>query len=251
MRALLTLTPIVLLGAVACGGTQGERPSAGFEAGGGAPPVTDPCEADDGLEFSMIEDFEDGRAQRWWTGADGTPGYTMEPPDDRESPESNELDTPRCGTSRYGLHIRATGLKVYGGSFGTSFLVQYPEGWDVSDYEGLSLWVKREGGPGASLFIALNDQYTDGTAGSALRGEPACDDNSLTESKKCDRFGAGVRLTDEWQFVAIPFTAMKQRGYGVIAPYLDTEALAGLNASFEAGDWDFIIDDVGFYRHAK
>lgn len=221
----------------ACGGADGERATRGELANGGAPAV-DPCAADAGYEFLVVEDFDDGRAQNWWSSSDKTPGSTMEPDPARQGPSTTELEAPRCG-STHALRVKATGLAIYGAAFGTSTLAQP----DVSDYDGLSLWVKRNpGAPGVSLFVALNDGQTDASSG----GE--CDDLALYEHEKCDRFGAGVSLEEEWRFVTIPFDYMRQRGFGVIVPELDTSAITGLNMSFEVGDWDFFIDDVAFYR---
>ncbi len=188
----------------------------------------------------------------------------MVPLPGRESPDANELTDPRCDESAYALRIKAEGLVIYGGAFGTSFLVQEPLGRDASDYEGLSLWVKHGGSdaPGASMFVAINDRNTDSSARVSIQASeaqqgieteeivPDCDDLSLVESEKCDRFGAGVPLPDEWTFIKIPFDKMKQRGFGIPVPAPDVGAIAGLNFSFEAGDWDFYIDDVAFYRPA-
>ncbi|MBN2195081.1 MAG: hypothetical protein JW751_19850 [Polyangiaceae bacterium] len=55
-------------------------------------------------------------------------------------------------------------------------------------------------------------------------------------------------LTDDWRFVAIRFDEMRQRGYGVPAPYLDVAMLQGLNFGLERGNWDFWVDDVAFFR---
>ncbi len=261
MRRTLTIA-LGLLVAAGCGGKEGERPAADYQTGGGAP-ATDSCAADDGLEFLMVTDFENGVAQRWWTSDDGSPDSTFTPRPGKESPDANELAKPRCGESQYALRIQASGLVVYGAAFGQSFLVEYPTGRDVSEWEGLSFWVKRNGDArGRSLFVAVNDRNTDSSARVSLRAAelqegietvetvPDCDDNSLIESEKCDRFGAGVPLPDQWTFISIPFDRMKQRGFGIPAPKVDVEALAGLNFSFEVGDWDFYLDDVAFYRHA-
>jgi hypothetical protein len=262
MRAAL-ITGLAILFAVGCGGKEGERPSADYQPSEGDPPPSDPCLADDGLEFDAITDFENGIAQRWWTSDDGSPNATITPPSDRESPDANELPDPRCGESTYALRIRAEGLAIYGAAFGLSFLVEDPLGRDASDWEGLSMWVKRNGdGVGTSLFASVSDRNTDSSARASIQSSelqqeietdeivPDCNDDSLVESQKCDRFGAGVLLPNEWTFVRIPFDRMKQRGYGVPAPALDVGALAGLNFGVEVGDWDFYVDDVAFYRAA-
>jgi len=260
MRAALTI-PLLLACAAGCGGVDRGRPSADYETGGGAPPSTGEggapavdCEADEGLEFALIEDFEDGYAQQWWISGDGTPGAIMDPPDGEQGYPANELDEPRCASTT-ALRIRAEGLKIYGGAFGKSFLTTAtPTGFDVRDWEGLSLWVKRNpDARGRSFYVALNDPQTDGSSWKKFfPDEPTenlvCDDRSLVESEKCDRFGLGVALEEQWRLVKIPFDAMKQRGFGVPVEELDLEHITGINISFEAGDWDFYIDDAAFYR---
>ncbi|GEM_PF-2151046 len=240
----LTLAAAVL--SAGCGGEDGVRPAAA-QGPRLAPLPSDPCAADDGYEFELIEDFEDAHAQRFWVSSDKTEAE-MEPPDGTNSPSVPALDEARCGESRFALRIFARGLSKYGGAFGMSY--DYDTPFDASEWDGISLWVRRGAASGTSLFVGVNERHTDeqGSAAVSPTAEPFCLNDAPTEQDKCDRFGAGVALDEEWRFVAIRFDQMAQRGYGVVAPYLDVAAIQGLNCGFEVGDWEFWVDDLAYFR---
>lgn len=219
-----------------CGGEDGGRPAAA-QGRTLAPLPSDRCAADDGYDFELIEDFEDAHAQGFWVSSDGTESE-MDPPNGTNQPVAPELEEERCGESRFALRIFARGLSKYGGAFGTS----YPTPFDASDWDGISLWVRRGPDSGSSLFVGVNEQHTD-QGGSAV-----CLNDISIERYKCDRFGAGVALDEEWRFVTVRFDQMAQRGYGVVAPYLDVGAIQGLNCGFEIGDWEFWVDDIAYFR---
>jgi hypothetical protein len=73
------------------------------------------------------------------------------------------------------------------------------------------------------------------------------------DSQKCDRFGAGIGLEKQWRFVKIPFSAMRQRGYGLKSPAgrLLVEQLLGFGIYMDIGNWDFWIEKVAFYTDAQ
>ncbi len=167
-------------------------------------------------------------------------------------PASTELTSGRCGISRYALEVKAENLQIYGGALGLNF---YMDPHDQSDWDGIALWARREPDTqdhryGKSLFVGVSEKYTDEYNGKLLfdDGEPYCLEVTDDDKEKCDRFGAGIGLGTEWQFFKIPFDELKQRGYGRPAPKLDVSGILGLNIGFEAGDWNFWVDDVGFYR---
>ena len=244
LRGALPLASVILC--VSCGGEDGGRPAAA-QVRTLAPLPSDPCAADDGYEFELIEDFEDAHAQRFWVSSDKTESE-MEPADGTNSPSVPALDEERCGESRFALRIYARGLSKYGGAFGMSY--DYNTPFDASEWDGISLWVRRGPASGTSLFVGVNEQHTDeqGSAAVSPTAEPFCLNDAPAERNKCDRFGAGVALDEEWRFVAIRFDQMAQRGYGVVAPYLDVAAIQGLNCGFEVGDWEFWVDDLAYFR---
>lgn len=262
-RGFALIGSLVLLGASGCGGEDEGRPGA-TEGGGLTPPPADPCEATEGYVFASVSDFEVGPATGFWVSSDKTESF-MEPADGTNSPRTAAIEAARCGVSTRALRIQARDLVKYGGAFGVTFAyraaggaVEAGEGVqingapvDASQWEGLSLWVRRGPESGSSLFVGLNERHTDEQGSLALSDEPYCLNDTPNEADKCDRFGAGVPLTEAWQFVAIPFSQMKQRGFGVVAPYLDVAHIQGLNMGFEIGDWDIWIDDLSFYRTAS
>ncbi len=210
---------------------------------GGPTEIIDPCRSLTDYEFEPVEDFELGIGRTFWVSSDGT--GEMVPIPGRE-PEASAIDGGRCGISAMALRMTARDMAIYGGAFGISF---YPDGRDVSAFDGISFWVKTAPGVGNTLMLSVSEQHTDEYNGGRIRdGEPFCLENTTDESEKCDRFSAGVGMGTEWRFVAVPFSAMQQRGYGKPAPFLDTAPLLGFQLGFETGDWDFWIDDIAFYR---
>jgi len=57
-----------------------------------------------------------------------------------------------------------------------------------------------------------------------------------------------VQLTDEWQFYTIPFSEMRQGGYGRRSPYFDRLTAYSITLGWGAGNVDFYFDNVTFYR---
>jgi hypothetical protein len=240
LAALLVGLPLL----VGCGGEDdSERPAASQGAHATAA-ATDRCAAADGYELEPIIDFENAHTANFWFSTDGT--ETEIEPEPQNNPPPAELDTPRCGTSHYALHILARGLSKYGGAFGMSYDYNSPK--DASDWDGIALWVRRAPSTGLSLFVGVNEKHTDEQGSMAAFGEAFCLNDAPAEQDKCDRFGAGVALDEDWHFVALRFDQMHQRGFGVVAPYLDVAAIQGLNIGFEIGDWEFWVDDLAYFR---
>ena len=146
---------------------------------------------------------------------------------------------------------------------------------DVSDWEGVAFWIKKGSDhpelepTGYTLFFSLRDANT--ASDSVL-----CNDNATVDAQKCDAFGAAVNyltdLTDSqdkcdasgtrvkpldgnlplfycWRYVMIPFSEMKQRGYGVPEPALDKTAIRQVTFGLDIGNWNLWVDDVFVYRH--
>jgi hypothetical protein len=242
--ALRSIAPAILLfAAVSCGGDQGVRPQGDF-----GQPDADPCTAADGFEFQSIEDFEKGRAVTWWSNDDQGPQAKMSPAPGTKSPAAEQVVGGRCGTSRWAMHVTATDLEIWGGSLGYYF---FSGPTDTTAWDGISFWVRRGSNPsGRSMLVSVDDRYTDESHGQQQSGldQPYCLEETLDLPKKCDRFTAAVGIEEQWQFRAIPFAKMQQRGFGKPSPGLDRKALLGLEFSLSTGDWDVWIDDVAFYR---
>ena len=157
--------------------------------------------------------------------------------------------------------------------------------FDASAWDGISLWERRGTGPtGGAILVSIQDPYTAVTASasSTFTGftfPPACDPDGTPDAgadclircsaipstkpdprkppapdaTKCDPFGAAVGLTDDWQFVKIPFASAAQKGFGVPSPLgqIDVSALVGLQIALSPGDWDVWLDDIAFYHEPK
>jgi hypothetical protein len=63
-----------------------------------------------------------------------------------------------------------------------------------------------------------------------------------------DGWAKGVALTADWQFFKIPFTELRQEGYGKPFPNLDLSAITLVRFTWTQGWVDVWLDDVRFYR---
>ena len=57
-----------------------------------------------------------------------------------------------------------------------------------------------------------------------------------------------VNLSLDWDLYYVPFSELRQGGYGKTAPALDLTAIYGVTLGYGAGWTDYWIDDVRFYR---
>ncbi len=244
-RSSSTLLLLVLGSLVGCGGSSGDpRPT----AESGPEPGTDPfdCDADADLELSMLQDFEKGVATHFYTNSDGTDGSEVDPPAGSSSPAATDIEGGRCGTSSRAFRMTGEGLRIWGMVFGWNFR----DGTrDLSAYDGISFWARRGSeDSGRSLFFSVFDPWTD--SGSEF-SEHQCDSESETLSEKCDAYGTGVGLDENWRHFAIPFSALRQRGFGVATDELEVEEIIGFNWAAEKGQWDVWLDDVALFRYRR
>jgi hypothetical protein len=63
-----------------------------------------------------------------------------------------------------------------------------------------------------------------------------------------DGWAAGVHLTNEWKFYTVPFSELRQGGYGKAGPKFDTNTVFSITLGWGAGWTDMFIDNVTFYR---
>ena len=62
-----------------------------------------------------------------------------------------------------------------------------------------------------------------------------------------DAHGKVIPLAGEWKQIVIPFTDMHQEGWGTVVDF-DATALVGIQFQVaKATDFDFEIDQIGFY----
>jgi hypothetical protein len=64
-----------------------------------------------------------------------------------------------------------------------------------------------------------------------------------------DGFAKGVTLSSDWQFFKVPFTELRQEGYGQEFQNLDLSKITLVRFTWTQGWVDVWLDDVRFYRH--
>lgn len=170
---------------------------------------------------------------------------------DKPLPAEEIVGGSRC-KSRYALHVTTAFLRDFGGTVGRQFSVVEP--LDVRKWDGIAFWARRGPGGRNLLKVALPETHTDEHWLVKVKGEPmkqpVCAYHSVEDdtTQACDKFGAWFRLADDWQLYTIPFSEMRQAGYGKVAPFFDLEHVLGLSFEYQQGEWDIWLDDVGFYR---
>jgi len=150
----------------------------------------------------------------------------------------------RCGSTR-ALHLSGGPFLDWGGNAGMNFVPPR----DASPFEGVAFWARRGGAGRNPLRIELSERHTDQNYDQG-NGQPLCqpdtnDDNSFLG---CDKWGAHAVLDDDWRFYLLPFAEFRQAGWGRPAPFLDIWRLMSITLRYDAGYWDFWIDDIAFYR---
>ena len=66
----------------------------------------------------------------------------------------------------------------------------------------------------------------------------------------CDAFGSFIVMNNDWQFFALPFSEMRQEGWGKQAPFFDTQHISNLTFYYGVGVWDIWIDDIAYYKRS-
>ncbi len=153
----------------------------------------------------------------------------------------------RC-ESQYAMHLVAPQLRDWGGNFGRNFSVSEP--LDLRDWEGIAFWGRVGPGSRSMLKVSIADAFTDEKF--VVDGEPVClfDTPEDNTTDGCDKHGSWVSLSENWELYKLPFSEMRQAGWGKPAPFFDVSRVLGLSFDYQAGSWDIWIDDVGFYRSA-
>jgi hypothetical protein len=161
---------------------------------------------------------------------------------------------PDCVVGTRGLHVRSKGLDDWGGKVVRDYTNDTPPAFDASGFAGISFWARKYSEDvGGSLFVAFDDKYT-------RENQSYVDENGITrqycldspiDTDKCDRFGIGIGLETTWRFYKIPFSELKQRGYGVKSDKLHTDEILAISFGFDVGDWDFWLDQVSYYKEKE
>src|ERR1700690_818223 len=192
-----------------------------------------------------------------------------------------KLPITRCGVDAYGMHLRAnaggdTGLTKWGMNVGFDFRenpvcagqtdpnagsAANPCFFDATGWTGVSFWAYAgPGTSGAAVALAtVADLDTAGQLGSVnpdnalICGDPPCVADVGTGGggsghPQCDPFGKAILLVDHWEFYAIPFSEMRQKGYGLPESALEVAHLLGFKFNLGKGAWDVWLADIAFYR---
>ncbi len=134
-------------------------------------------------------------------------------------------------------------------------------GLDVSDWDGIAFWIRAGDQPlnsatptnatlvtGNSVFVSFITPGTNAKANApgGVRCNTAAD---APDPEKCDDFGFPVAYSDKWEYKVLPFSDLRQRGFGVHEDKPDLNHLIQLKFGFEVGDyWNVWIDDISLWR---
>ena len=160
----------------------------------------------------------------------------------------------RCGQADQAVHIQETNLAIcfsprsHKPGWGGNYRITFNNPVDASDWDGVSFWAKTGDGPtGTGLLPHILDPYTIGGDKNRCSTSPK---ETTPDQAKCDPWSLSAVLTGNWRFYQMPFDEVRQKGFGMASDleHIDRSAIRAVEFSFSAGDWDFWIDDVTFYR---
>lgn len=200
---------------------------------------------------NMIDDMESGtgsiiaqeeRVGAWYTYNDATATATQTPI--AGDPFLPEAIPGGHGSSLYAAHTVGSGFTTWGAGMG--FDLNNPgdgEGgagikgqYDGSSFTGIAFWAK--GSVPMRFKVQLAGTVPTSTGGTCT-GDP---------DLECqDSHGKSIPLTGEWQQYVIPFTELKQEGWGTKVGW-DGATLVGIQFQVAKSlAFDVWIDDIGFY----
>jgi hypothetical protein len=167
----------------------------------------------------------------------------------------------RCG-SRYSMRVRGP---LTNGPF-TDWGLQFKRDmtgspFDASSYDGVAFWARI--GPGSRGILRFSaadrftwEKYVDPVTQTSVclgQGRPTIDqyvDGGSTDG--CDETGTYFNVSGDWRFYTLPFSEMRQAGWGKKEPYFDIWNLLGMGFLTNAGAWwDIWIDDIAWYRRKQ
>jgi hypothetical protein len=201
-----------------------------------------------GLQLEAIDDMatnsgsilpSHGRVGAWYTYNDATAGATEMP----GVPFTKTALNPPRDTANFAARMQGSGFTLWGA--GEGFNLDDPgngEGgsakiaYDASAYTGIAFWAKAGSGSTTSLRVNVSDKDTDPAGG-------VC----MPVSKCNDHFGATLPLSTQWRQFVLPFSELKQAGWGMPAPSFDPAHLYACQFQVVAGaTFDIWIADIYF-----
>lgn len=197
-----------------------------------------------GVDMNLIDDFEDGderiaevagRSGSWYAGNDGK---GMQTPANEQLLIPSTLNPARA-ESRRAAHTFGGPFPTWGALIGASLASNGNQAapYDLSHHTGIKLWVRSGAtSPYAAKQVRLN--------------LPTPATNQGGSCTVCsDHFGADIPLTSKWAQVSVPFSSLKQTGYGM--PRLnapDLKQVLSLQLMFPKGvSFDLWVDDIELY----
>jgi len=159
------------------------------------------------------------------------------------------------GSAAYAMHVSGGGFTTYGPSLSKDHV--YPsstmpgtfEGMpqDVSTYTGVQFWARKGSATGnPQIGITLNDDTSSPAAG-------LCDEAAtpgVAMSTACfDGFYAKISATSSWKLYKIPFSMLKQQGFGNKSAdgMFHPDKLHGISFNLPMQTFDLWIGNVAFY----
>jgi hypothetical protein len=250
--------------ATTTGGNTSAGSSTTTSGGGGSSatsscgPSADECSAAAALMTMPISDFEAGKGWFLFANADDKTGKTTPAAGDNISAE--EITCPaggRCGASSFAQHVSGGGFTSYGPSLSQDFIYKdgmtmMPVGMpmDASKFTGVMFWARKgeTAGAAATLRLIVNDVTTHELGGVC---DPAAKPTSGgAEGDACwDGWMTERAMPSTWTLVKVPFTVLKQGGFGKKGEAIKPDQLYGLTFQMpNMAAFDFWIDDVSFYK---
>ncbi|HEY2516035.1 MAG TPA: hypothetical protein VGI39_34425 [Polyangiaceae bacterium] len=171
------------------------------------------------LGDSFIADFESGGVTGWYDyGASG--GLNL-----------LALGSPGAAGTAHAGHLAAGGLSSFGAGMG----FQTPC-WDTAAFDGIAFWAKGTAGSDNRFQFQVAIPATHAVANGG-----DCVSNCFDHPSK------QLTFTPDWTQYVVPFTDLKQAGWGTPASY--TGMIMALNwVSVDAASIDFWVDEVGLYK---
>ena len=241
----------------------GSSPTGGATNGGGSSagaastcgPADADCASAAALMTKVVSDFESGNG--WFLFAPDDKGATSNPPAGDNVPISQILcpTNGRCG-SNFAMHVTGSGYTSYGPSLSQDYvykdadagLVGMPQ--DFSMYTGVMYWARRGDTAAAAptLRLIVNDVNTHALGG--VCDPTAATGSSTKPSNACfDGWMAEKAIPTVWTLVKLPFSVLKQGGFGKMETAIVPSKIYGLTFQMpNMATFDFWIDDVSFYK---
>lgn len=252
-------------GSTSVGGTTSPTAGTGSaEAGNGGSAAPsgcgagmDECAAAAALMTMPISDFETGKGWYLFANPDDKGGSTM--PAAGDNIAAAEIMCPssgRCGSS-FAQHVSGKGFTSYGPSLSQDFL--YKDAMtemvvgmpiDASAYTGVMFWARKGDSAGAAptLRLIVNDVTTH-ELGGVCDPKAAPGSGGMMSSACWDGWMTEKALPSNWTLVKVPFSVLKQGGFGMKGEAIKPDKLYGLTFQMpNMAAFDFWIDDVSFYK---